>query len=258
MKVAWKNFSIIFIWIASFLGTAGALEIGSSAEAINIAGKQRMLSYRILKDYLMVSMESTYKNPKEDLAKAMRDFEEAQKALVLYSKDQQVQTLTKEVEDAFNVIQKMVSQPFDSSREEEYLQKATHMKELSHGIVLRLQTLSGAKSAEIVNKSGRLRAVSQRMNALYLLKTLGVSSSVIQNGMKASMKIFRDNLDFLQKSEPKDADIVKRLKKLEKIHLFFQIMLESDNHVPTIITKKSGKMLKYGDELTNIYVEKSK
>jgi nitrate/nitrite-specific signal transduction histidine kinase len=249
-----KKYTVILLWLTAFSGSLVALEITGASEAINIAGKQRMLSYRILKDYLMVAMESTYKNPKEDLAKAMRDFEEAKKALVLYSKDQQVQTLTKEVEDAFNVIQKMVSQPFDSSREEEYLQKATHMKELSHEIVLRLQTLSGAKSAEIVNKSGRLRAVSQRMNALYLLKTMGASSSLVKEEMKTSMLLFRKNLDFLQKAEYKDAEIAKRLKRLEKIYLFFQIMNESETHVPTIITKKSSKMLKYSDELTGLYV----
>jgi len=249
---------MIFFWLASFLGSATALEIHSSSEAINIAGKQRMLSYRILKSYLMVSMESNYKDPKGSLTKAIADFDEGKKALFTYSEDEKVRSLIKEVEISFAAVKKMVTEPFDIAKEEEYLQKITEMKALSHKIVLRLQEIAGSSAAEIVNKSGRLRAVSQRMNALYLLRTMDVSSSVVKEEMQESMKLFRDHLDFLERSELNDAEITKRLKKLEKIYLFFQIMNESDNHVPTIITKKSNKMLKYSDELTTLYVKKSK
>ncbi len=235
-----------------------AVEISSMTQAINIAGKQRMLSYRILKDYLMVSMESAYRNPKEDMDNSIKYFDEAKKALAEYNSDSEIQKLTEKVGKAFAAVKEMVAQPFDASKGEEYLQKATDLKVISHQLVLRLQEISGKQSAVIVNKSGRLRAVSQRINSLYLLKTMDVSSQVVDKEMKEAMKLFRENLDFLEKAEPKGKEIDSRLKKLEKIYLFFQIMNASDNYVPTIITKKSDKMLKYGDELTTLYIEKLK
>ncbi len=245
------------IVIIGFLlsGNLVALELGSSEDAINIAGKQRMLSYRILKDYLMISMESEYKNPIEDMKKCIQNFDEARKALAAYNKDATLQSLLQTVEKKFFSVKEMITQPFEKSKGDVYLNVITEMKEVSHQIVLRLQEIYKQESSVIVNKAGRLRAISQRINALYLLKTLEASSSSINKNMQDAMKIFRESLDYLQHAALPDATMQKKLKKIDKIYVFFQIMNESDNYVPIIIGKKSSRMLKTADELVNLYIK---
>lgn len=68
-----------------------------------------MLSYRIVKDYLMVSMENRYKNPKEDLEKSIALFEASQAALKGYKEDKELQALLTEVDKVFEKEKLMVS-----------------------------------------------------------------------------------------------------------------------------------------------------
>jgi len=249
------NLSHKIIWIFLVITMAvSAVEISSIGQAIDTAGKQRMLSYRILKDYVMLSMESEYKDPKKSMEESLKTFKESEAALVRYVKDTEIQSLFSEVEKNFAVMKMMISNPFKKTEGEEYLRKTIKLKSASHQIVLALQKKSGKKSTEILNKIGGLRAISQKINAIYLLKTMGVTSDFIEKSMKDTMIIFADTLDSLGKAELASAEMQKKLTKMKKIYRFFQVMNESDNYVPTIVSKKSSKMLKYANELTKLYI----
>ena len=233
-----------------------AVEISNTEQAVDMAGKQRMFAFRILKDYLMVSMESEYKNPKENMVESLKDFSETQLALKKYVKDKHTQSLLTTVDKDFAEVEKMTAQPFKKENGDTYLKEVLQLRSATHEVVLSLQQASGEKSAEVINKMGRLRAVSQKINAIYLLKTMGISSEMTNKGMESAMKTFKDSLDFLMKTEFMDTQMQKKIKKLSQIYRFFQVMNESDNYVPTIISKKSDKMLKYADELTKLYINK--
>jgi len=235
-----------------------AVEISNIGQAIDIAGKQRMFSFRILKDYLMIAMESEYKNPKQDMEESLKDFEEAESALKTFAKDPKIKPLFAKVDKDFATLKLMVSKPFIKAEGESYYAQTAMLRSAAHKGVLALQEQSGEASAEVINKMGRLRSVSQKINAIYLLKTMGIESEKINKGMQRAMKTFKESLDFLLKAELMDADMQKKLKKLTKIYQFFQIMNASDNYVPTIISKKSDKMLKYADELTLSYLKQKK
>jgi hypothetical protein len=151
--------------------------------------------------------------------------------------------------------EELVSKPFDSAKGDEGLKKVISLRGVSHEVVLRLQTIYNEKSSVIINKAGRLRAVSQKINALYLLKTMEASSDFTDIAMKKAMDTFNKALTYLKTAGLDTPQMQKRLKKLESIHRFFVIMNESDKQVPTIITKKSDKMLKYADELVTLYIK---
>lgn len=250
----------IVIAFLFFIGTgsAVAVEISNMDEAVNVAGRQRMLSYRIVKDYLMVSMENRYKNPKEDLEKSIALFEASQAALKGYKEDKELQALLTEVDKVFEKEKLMVSFSFDKSKGENYLAQANALKTAAHKVVLHLEKLSGKKGAAIINKAGRLRALSQRINLLYLLKTMEIESSLLADEMTKAMAILKESLEFLAKEGPSGELTDKEMKKLKKIQQFYQIMLQSDDFVPTIITKKSDRMVKYANELIALYLKQEK
>ena len=50
-----------------FFTYAHAIEIKNLSVAVDVAGKQRMFTQRMLKDYAMVGLENHFGNPKEDL-----------------------------------------------------------------------------------------------------------------------------------------------------------------------------------------------
>lgn len=152
----------------------------------------------------------------------------------------------------------MVSSSFDKSKEENYLAQANALKTAAHKVVLHLEKLSGKKGAAIINKAGRLRALSQRINLLYLLKTMEIESSLLADEMTKAMAILKESLEFLAKEGPSGELTDKEMKKLKKIQQFYQIMLQSDDFVPTIITKKSDRMVKYANELIALYLKQEK
>ena len=250
----------IVIAFLFFIGTgsAAAVEISNMDAAVNVAGRQRMLSYRIVKDYLMVSMENRYKNPKEDLEKSIALFEASQTALKGYKEDKELQALLAETDKVFEKEKRMVSSSFDKAKEESYLAQANALKAAAHKVVLRLEKLSGKKGAVVIDEAGRLRAVSQKINLLYLLKTMGDNSSAIHSNLKKAIGVLKESLDFLAKEGPSGELTDKELKKLKKIQRFYQIMSQSDNFVPTIITKKSDRMVKYANELIALYLKHTK
>ena len=53
-----------------------AVEIKNLSVAVDVAGKQRMFTQRMLKDYAMVGLENNFGNPGEDLKKIMGLFED--------------------------------------------------------------------------------------------------------------------------------------------------------------------------------------
>lgn len=235
-----------------------ALDISSQSQAVNIAGKQRMLSYRMFKDHLMVSMDNNYKNPDGDMKESMENFDGALVELGAFSKDAKVQTLLKEARKEFDTVKSMLSLPITKENAIDSLNKTISLRTASHKITIALESMNKNDTNGIVNKSGRLRAISQVIASLYLLKAMGVDSPKIDKTMKKAMGVFRETLDILKSSKLRDKIVDKKLKKLESIYLFFDIMNGAESFVPTIVNKKSNKMLKYADELTSIFVKKLK
>jgi len=244
------------VWILAVLTSvsmAGGIE--SSVQAIDVAGKQRMLSFRILRDYLMVSMETDYKNPKGDMVKNIEIFSQSLKEISAYSKDSKVQSALGKTKKTFESFKQMLPSAFDTSKGSSYLGKAVSLSNSANQVVLALSKDTGEG---VINQVGRLRAVSQEISALYLLKTVAKDSESMKKQMQKAMGTFRKGLDALKKIELVDATMEKKLKKLKKIYIFFEVMNASDSHTPIIVCKKADKMLKIADVLTQYLVKTKK
>ena len=70
------------------------------------------------------------------------------------------------------------------------------------------------------------------------------------------MKTFRESLDFLKKNYGNDPYVKKIVKGMEKNYLFFSMMEDSGIFTPSLVVKRTDKMLKKADELTKYLVKK--
>ena len=238
--------------VAVLTSTSMAGDIKSPVQAVSVAGKQRMFSYRILRDYLMVSMETDYKDPKNDMAKNIEAFSQGLKDISTYSKDAKVQDALSKTEEIFENFTQILSSSFDTSKGSDYLAKAVS---LSNSVDMVVSGLSKDTSGMLIDKIGRLRAVSQKISALYLLNTIAQNTESMKEQMQKEMTAFREGMDTLKKIKLADATMKKNLKKLEKIYIFFEIMNASDTHTPIIVCKKADKMLRIADALTRYLVK---
>jgi nitrate/nitrite-specific signal transduction histidine kinase len=230
-----------------------AEEISSLSHAVNVAGKQRMYTMRILRDYIMVGAKLTYKDPASDLSRTVADFGKAHDALDAYLNDQQLKSEMDGITKQWKAITKMVSEPPVQSNALEYARQAIKFREMLNDFTNHLSKTSSSHAAEAVNLSGRLRAVSQALASVYMLRSWGATGT--EKKMKVPMERFRGSLDYLHAAQETTEPMKQILSKLEKIYLFFEVMNQSDTMTPTLVIKKTDAMLKLADALTKMYVK---
>ena len=236
-----------------------AIEIKSLHHAVDIAGKQRMFTQRMLKDYAMIGMENSFDKPDEDLKKIIIYFENHLASLHDYTKNRKIIKSTNKVEKLWIPIKKILKAKPDIKQALPLQEKLEFLLQISDDTTHLFAKETREKSGIIIDISGRQRMLSQRMASLYMLKVWGVKNRNFQEKMNKSMELFESSLAHLQNSELNTKEISKRLKEVEKSFSFFKIMNKTSNtFIPTLIYKKSNDILKNMNIITKNYVDLKK
>jgi len=82
-----KKTATLLLLTLTFLGSLLHAEINSMEEAVNKAGRQRILTQKMLKEYALIGMGSNYANPQEALPKSVQLFDTQLQELHSYIKD---------------------------------------------------------------------------------------------------------------------------------------------------------------------------
>jgi len=246
--------SIKYIFISSILSSSiFAIEITNNATVINIAGKQRMYSQRLIKDYAMIGMGNTFGNPKEDLKTTINSFSDGLNSLNSYVKDEKIKKKIKETNDFWEGLKKELSQNPNKEKALKLREDTDKLFKLSNEIT---NMLSKNKNKNIINISGKQRMLSQKMASLYMFKVWNIEGDTkFENSLKETMKEFKSNQEILENFEKNTDEINKNLKNVKRNFKFFEMMSKSNSKfTPSLIYKKSNDILKKMNETTKLYV----
>jgi len=234
-------------------------EVNNFSEAINIAGKQRMFTQRMLKDYAMVGMNNSYGNPKEDLLNVITSFESNLQILEKFNTNTETNVVIVNTEKLWKTVKMVLEKVPNKDEVKELQEELDKLLSQSNDIVMLFVKQSGMSKSEIINISGRQRMLSQRMAGLYMLKVWGVDDSEFKSKMIKTMELFKESLDTLLKAKETNDEIMIQLKKSKRAFLFFEIMNRSNSKfIPALIYKKSNEILKVMDNATKLYTRVSK
>ena len=240
----------------SILATSvSAIEITSPTHAVDIAGKQRMFTQRMLKDYAMVGMGNTFGKPAEDLKKILADFHDHMESLASYTKSDEIKKSIEKVKMLWIPLKKTLSEAPSKEKVEKLQIDLDALLKAADDTTKLFAKESGKASGETVNKAGRQRMLSQRMASLYMLKVWEVEDPQFKTKLDDAMKLFKTSLAQLEQSSLNTDEIKKLLTKVKRSFMFFEMMGRSKSkYVPTLISKKSNDILTNMNSATQKYV----
>jgi len=252
--------TIKIVLLSSLLSSFGfAVEIKNLSVAVDVAGKQRMFTQRMLKDYAMVGLENNFGNPKEDLKKIIADFENHLNSLIEFNKDKATAESLQKVKVMWGPIKAALNETPSKEKARKMQEDLEALLKQSNEAVGLFAKQTGKTSGEIINISGRQRMLSQRMASLYMLKVWGINDPEFKTKMTKAMELYNASLKKLKKSEMSTPEIMSLLNKSGKAFRFFEVMNKSSSKfIPSLIYKKSNEMLKDMNTATGLYAAQEK
>ncbi len=224
---------------------------------VDIAGRQRMLSQRMSKDYMYVGNKVAVSKAKKQLETSVKEFKKAHDKLVNSINNEEIKNLLAFVQMSSEDFEVMVKESFTTDNAQLVLDLSESMLEGSQYVVSSLREALNIKASKIVDISGRQRMLSQRIAKYYIAYQSGIKDKNTVDQMNETVKLFNDSHKILMLNKENTPEINRKLNEIEKlwkiVHKFY-LNIEKGG-LPHIVFSTTDKITTKMNEVTKLYVE---
>ncbi len=248
-------FVVVLISMSLVLPEVQAEVIKTYASAINKAGRQRMLSQRIVKAYAMIGLDVQTEEAQEQLLLSVELFEKQLFELKRFSKNKDTKKTLARVEALWTPFRNIALGKVSKEGVKKLVAKDNSLLNATHQVVLTLQKSANSKLGKIVNLSGRQRMLSQRIAKYYMLTAWGVKADKSYKLMQNSGDEFTAALNELSSSRLNTKKINKKLEKTRNHWSIFErsFRMKKGRFIPLLIAMSSERILVSMNEVTSLY-----
>ncbi|WP_459209580.1 type IV pili methyl-accepting chemotaxis transducer N-terminal domain-containing protein [Aquimarina rhabdastrellae] len=251
-----KNILVMVFVICSFASNA---QYKSMNEAINYAGKQRMLSQRIAKSFLMIASDIQIDKYQQELDHSMAEFGETHYKLKKYfADDEKVNAEMEKVERIwFNFRETANSHVYTKIKCNSILNFSTFLLEATQNVMNTLTNSSKSKIEKIVDKSGSLRMLSQKIGVYYVASHLKLPTENIEGNFDDAIKVLDQRLSELKSANTVNTEeINSKLKRASIDWSFVKKSLKLEKNLkPATIGVTLDTFMMEMDEITGLYAK---
>ncbi len=247
-------FSFLSPWILSAVEIESVSPDIPLGKALFINCLQRTQTQQLLKEYLMAALNSSYHNPKEELPKSVKKYDERFNVLYDYFmkriKDPEAR---KKMEEAKRIWEESKTLLLAPPSHANALKLQENFKKMIHFLGAP-KVLNTKKSFTAVAKTGHLCREPLFMSNLYLMKLWGVKLPDYEKRMQEHIANYRKNLKFLEEYPDNTEEIKKHIKMAARDFIFFEMMYKQGRTaIPTLISKKADDIFHHIQRIKQLY-----
>jgi len=250
--------SLLILAGTAGLGLEARAQVADLNDAINKAGRQRMLSQRMAKAWLALVHKTESSTAQLVLDRSMALFDRQLIELKAYAPGAEIRKTYQELETAWSDYKgALVGRHPTRDGAGGLLNTDARVLALAHQGTVQYEAVSSKPVGKLVNVAGRQRMLSQRMAKYFYAAALGVEPAQAQAEIAKARGEFLNAMELLRSAPEATATIKDQLALADPQWLFFDLALKEINNAgPRALSDMfvtSENLLSVMDRITGLY-----